>query len=111
MYIVESALFQCQHSSYSSGQVYTPNIPDFYFDNEKAAAFSTGSSGANLTTAIAGHTYIFTIPPVSAERNCTGTVIALQYCHVDRRNLNVQRREIFNLFLLSEDDDSRKIQK
>ena len=48
---------------------------------------------------------------MSAERNCTGTVVALQYCHVDTRNENVQRRLIFNLFLLSDSDEGFTINR
>ncbi len=91
-------MFQCQPSSQQSGQVYIPNIPDFYFDHEQAAALS---NGVNLTAAIKGRTYIFTISP---ESNCTGNVVAIQYCHranstlVDNRN-----RDIFTFLLLSDD--------
>ena len=75
-----SSLFQCQPSSGGDGLVYTPNIPDFYFSHENAADFRTGD-GANLTTAVNGFTYIFIIPPQSAERNCSGDVVAIQYCY------------------------------
>ena len=74
-------MFQCQSSSDGSGQVYTPNIPDFYFNDANAANFRTGRHGVtNLTTASEGAVYIFTVPPESAERNCTGIATAIQYC-------------------------------
>lgn len=75
-----SALFQCQPSSDQSGQVYTPDIPDFYFNAVNAADFRTGA-GANLTTASGGITYIFTISPELEHRNCDGNVVAIQYCY------------------------------
>ena len=65
-----------------------PNIPDFYFNHENAADFRTGG-GANLTTAVNRRTYIFTIPPESSERNCSGSVVAIQYCYQAReRDIN-----------------------
>ena len=75
-----SSLFQCQPSSGKDGLVYTPNIPDFYFSHKNAADFRTGG-GANLTTAVNRHTFILTVPPVSSERNCSGDVVAIQYCY------------------------------
>ena len=60
--------------------MYTPNIPDFYFSDVNAANLRSGG-GANLTTSRNGVTYIFTIPAESAERNCTGNVVAMQYCY------------------------------
>ena len=32
-------------------------------------------------------TYFFTIPPESAERNCSGTVVTIQFCYRIRKNL------------------------
>ena len=78
-----SSLFQCQPSTDQSGLVYTPNIPDFYFNDVNAANFRSGGA-ANLTTSSNGVTYIFTIPAESAERNCTGNVVAIQYCYETR---------------------------
>ena len=90
-----SSLFQCQPSSDESGQVYTPNIPDFYFNHENAADFITGRE-SNLTTSRNGVTYIFTIPAESAECNCTGNVVAIQYCY-ETRNGEIGSNEI-NVF-------------
>ena len=80
-----SSLFQCQPSSDVSGQVYTPNIPDFYFNDENAADFRSGDE-ENLITLRNRLTYIFTIPAESSERNCTGNVVAIQYCYETRNN-------------------------
>ena len=63
--------------------MYTPNIPDFYFNDVNAADFRS-SSGANLTTSFNGITYIFTIPAESSERSCTGNVVAIEYCYETR---------------------------
>lgn len=65
-----TSLFQCQPSSDQSGQVYTPNIPDSYFN------------GANMTSApIRGNTIIFTLPFASGQSHCRGSVVAIQYCY------------------------------
>ena len=61
--------------------MFTPNIPDFYFDHENAGNFRTANPEANLTTLSPYITYIFTIPAVSAERDCSGAVMAMQFCY------------------------------
>ena len=88
-YSQTSQLFQCQPTSDPSGRLYTPNIPNFYFNDVNAAAFRIGSS-ANLTTPTGGNRfgYIFTIP---ADRDCTGSVVALQYCY-QAKNRNIGDR-------------------
>ena len=69
------SLFQCQQQS---GQAFIPSIPDFYFIPTNAASFIS----TNLTqTAGERNAYIFTIPAQSAERICTGTIVAVQYCY------------------------------
>ena len=90
-----SLLFQCQPSTDQSGRFYTPNIPDFYFNDVNAANFRSGG-GANLTTSSIGVTYIFTIPAESSERNCTGNIVAIQYCY-ETRNVQIGSNEI-NVF-------------
>jgi hypothetical protein len=84
--------FQCQPTSDQSGDVYTPNIPDFYFNDMNAADFRA----INLTTASGRDTYIFTLPAQSAERSCTGNVVAIQYCYQARASdINI-RSDVFN---------------
>ena len=73
--------------------MYTPNIPDFYFSDVNGTDFRS-SGGANLTTSRNGVTYIFTIPAESAERNCTGNVVAMQYCY-EARNGQIGSNEIY----------------
>ena len=75
-YSASAALFQCQHSTFQDGQVFTPNIPDLYFNHTYAADMED-----LLMRPRNGLTYFFTIPPESAERNCSGTVVAIQYCY------------------------------
>ena len=79
-YSASAALYQCQHSTHQDGQVFTPNIPDYYFDHTNADNFAMGKDNL-LTQPSPGVTYFFTIPPESAERNCSGTVVAIQYCY------------------------------
>ena len=80
-YSASAALFQCQHSAHQDGQVFIPNIPDLYFDHTNAADMTS-----LLMRASNGVTYFFTIPPESAERNCSGTVVAIQYCYQVHKN-------------------------
>ena len=97
-----TSIFQCQSSSDQNGLVYTPNIPDFYFNDMNAANFRTGGR-ANLTTSQDGITYIFTIPPESPlMRNCSGTVVSLQYCYQARDSDIGRNRNIFNLLFLTQ---------
>lgn len=78
----ETNTFSCLPSTSTGTQVFlTPNIPDFYFDLENTAAFTAGAE-ANLTQSITFNTYIYTIPPQSArQRNCSGPVLAIEYCY------------------------------
>jgi hypothetical protein len=95
----QSSLFQCQQTQ--SGQVYFPNIPDFYFNHTNAADFRTGNE-ANLTTPGGGKgtAFIFSIPPKSSNRNCSGNVTALEYCYQTKKGLD-KSFDIFALLSLS----------
>ncbi len=100
-YLQSSSLFQCQSSSDQSGLVYTPNIPDFYFNHTNAADLRT--SGGSLIDSPPRvkekrATHIFTIPPGSASRNCNGSLISIQYCYRARdRDINIEQ----TIFILS----------
>ena len=95
-----SSLYQCQPSSQNSDQVFIPNIPDFYFDHASAALFR-GDGDNNLTvTGSRGRTFVFTVPAVSPERNCSGAVMSIQYCHQARANQIGQTHNIFDLITL-----------
>ena len=93
------SLYQCMHSKEQTGQVYTPNIPDFYFNDMNAANFRTGRK-ANLTAAMNRITYIFPIPSESPLRNCSGTVVSLQYCYQARNRDIGMNQSIFSLLSL-----------
>lgn len=95
-----SSLFQCQLSTEQSGQVFTPNIPDFYFNHKNIANFS----GSNLTTSRMGVTYIFTIPSMSAQRNCSGTVVAIQYCYQHSNAVMGSGRNAFHFLILTRNE-------
>ncbi len=94
--------FQCQ-SSDQSGLVYTPNIPDFYFDDVNAADFRT-SSGANLTDSANGVTHFFTVPAESASRNCSGDVVSIRYCYRARNRDIDASINIFNLLAVNRNE-------
>ena len=100
--VANPLLFRCQPStSQGSGQFFTPNIPDLYFDHENAAAFSTGDE-ANLTLSMSFITYIYTVPP---QHNCDGSVIAIEYCYIAKERHLGRERDVFDLFFLSMDED------
>lgn len=75
-------LSECQPTD-QSGEVLIPNIPDSYFTPAEAGTFRTSGT---LATSSKATTYIFTIPAESAERNCSGDVVAIQYCYEARNN-------------------------
>ena len=89
-------MFQCQLSS--EQKLYTPNIPDSYF-NHQTLQQNVNSIGE----AQSGVTYIFTTPPRSQARNCSGTVMAIQHCyHVDLTNGEIGRdQDIFEFLSAS----------
>ena len=100
-YSASAALFQCQHSTLQDGQVFIPNIPDTQFD---PARFSNnGQVNQLLTQPNPGATYFFTVPPESAERNCSGTVVAIQYCYSFYFNGNQMNRDVFSIHSVTRD--------
>ena len=98
-------VYQCQTSSDPGGLVYTPNIPDAFFDQQYAADSSTGGM-PTLIEARDGFTYFFTLPPLSPERNCSGTIVAIQFCyHADQTNFEIgEPQDIFE-FLVTDRED------
>ena len=94
-----SPLFQCQFKCPANQNrlVYTPNIPNSHFRNA-----ATNCNGASSTQPQNGFTYIFTIPSESPLRNCSGTVVSLQYCYKTINN-NSRSRNAFNFLSLSQD--------
>ena len=98
-YSASAALFQCQHSTHQDGQVFIPNIPDLYFNHTYAA-----DKINMLMRPRNGYTYYFTIPPESAERNCSGTVVAIQYCHRASQYRINYKQNVFSFRSVTRDD-------
>jgi hypothetical protein len=65
-------LYLCQPTSTpsSAGQVYTPNIPDSYFNTASLSRNTFIEAGDGLA-------YFFTVPP----RDCNGSVAAIELCY------------------------------
>ena len=89
----ESSLFQCQRTTGQSGHVFTPNIPDSYFNHVNALALT--QQGTLIPVSVQEMTiFVFTIPP---EAICSGTVLAIEFCYlafdgeIGRNNRNVFR--------------------
>ena len=57
----------------------------------------------NLTLTTNRRVYIYTIPPESAQRNCSGTVTAVVYCYrATRRNVNMmETKDAFYILSLT----------
>ena len=94
-----SSLFHCQFLSEESELVYTPNIPDSYFNDSNAARFRT-CEGGNCLARSSRRTYIFTIPSESVQCNCSGRVVSIQYCYQARDSDIGKRRNVFNFLSL-----------
>ena len=98
--------FQCQTSS--AGRVLTPNILDSYFDSVKAAEFMADGDLTVLREDMT--TYIYTLPSVSDGRNCSGTVVSIQYCYYWTGNRNANRQvTIFHLVAANIDESRRRL--
>ena len=103
-------VYQCQTSSDQRGLVYTPNISDDYFNHVFAAAASSSTNGTpRLVEARDGFTYFFTLPPQSsAARNCSGTLVAIQFCyHAELRNNEDENLQDIFEFLVTDRQDLR----
>ena len=105
-------LFNCQPSSEISGHLYTPNIPDFYFQSQNADNFRN----INITTLdierriddeLSASTYIFMLPQESETgRNCSGSIRFIQYCYeAVRRDGPPSEMIIFHLLIDTRMDD------
>ena len=89
----QSSTFQCQPSSDQGGQVYTPNIPDFYFDH-----VNVGSS-SEVTDIRAPAVYVY---PVSEDRDCSGTVVAIELCYRAFDRNQGSQQSIFTLIAMNQ---------
>ena len=93
-------LFQCQPSEDDAyGQVF-PNIPDMYFNPAQAANSLTGTIPA-LTALGANMAYVFIIPAVGSNRNCSGDVVAFEYCYRTSRTIGSGQRTVFEFLRLT----------
>ena len=93
------AQFECRPTD-QSGEFWIPNIPSSYFVPQNASTFRISDTERTLDTTDRDTTYIFTIPAESAERNCSGNILAIQYCYEARtQNLgnNIQSFNILSL--------------
>ena len=105
-----SPLFHCQFLSEESQLVYTPNIPDSYFNDSNAARFRTREGGNHLARS-SRRTYIFTIPSESVQRNCSGRVVSIQYCYQARNGDIGQTRNIFNFLSLVQEPVQNRVNR
>ena len=87
-------LFQCQSSTDQSGQIFTPNIPDLYFN---ASAIWSNRDNFTQNVPETGFTHIYTIPTDFEGHNCSGTAVAIQYCYA------ATERRPFNFLILNQD--------
>ena len=96
---VHAEIYQCRNSSERRGQIFTPNIPDMYFNPQNILP-------QQLEESMEGYTYIFPVPSQSAQgRNCSGDVAAFQYCYLSNNsNTNVDH-PVFNLYFITVDDN------
>ena len=92
------SLFQCQPSSSDqAGRVYTPNIPDFYFNHSNVAAISD---------LVSPGIYVFTFPPYESGVSCSGTVESVQACYqVEKGGKDRDSDQDVILLLLVKDND------
>ena len=94
-------MFQCQFFSEPSGFLYTPNIPDSYFNDENYRRNQIHDYDNNTVTGSRdGVTYVFTLPSESVQRNCSGRVESIQYCYQARNNDRDERQNVFNFLSL-----------
>ena len=104
-------MFQCQFSSEPSGFLYTPNIPDSYFNDENYRNNEIHDYDDNIVTGSQnGFTYIITFPSESVQRNCSGRVVSIQYCYQARNSDIDKKRHVFNLLSLVQEPVQNGVQ-
>ena len=96
----ESSLFQCQPTTDQSGHVFTPNIPDFYFDHVNALALTQQGNLTSLSVD-SGTVFVFTTPP---EATCNGTVLAVEFCYLTFDGEIDREIEVFRFASVEIDD-------
>ena len=94
----QNTAFQCQPTTDKSGHVFTPNIPDSYFDHANARALTQQGSLTSLSGG-RGTIFVFTTPP---EPTCSGgTVLAIEFCYLAFGEEIGTRREFFRFASLT----------
>ena len=93
----ESSLFQCQPTTDQSGHVFTPNIPDSYFNHANARALTQQGSLTSLSGG-KGTIFVFTTPP---EPTCSDTVLAIEFCYLTFGEEVGRRREFLRFASLT----------
>ena len=93
------SLLKCQPTSEDSEEVFLPNIPDEIFDHENISDLRTKEGIELIPTEDV--TFVFNLPPVPTERNCSGTVIAIEFCYQIRSIDITDRINVFNFLTLS----------
>ncbi len=96
--VIVSALFEC--TAEENGLVSTPNIPDSYFNHSRAGELRTQHIPTLMQTT-AGFTYVFTVPSVGTQRNCSGNVMALEYCYEAGNEDVGMKRDLFYFLSLT----------
>lgn len=90
-------IFQCQPTTDGSGLVYTPNIPDSVFEPATLRRTSLANSDASGSTI-----YIFPLPVESAQRNCSGNVVAIRHCYKGRNRHKNNLQNVFNFYAMNQ---------
>ena len=72
-----SSFFQCRRLS--DTQVFTPNINGRFFQRDH---LSTSFNNGDVETLVRNRTYIYPSKPVEVQPNCTGPVVAINYCYL-----------------------------
>ena len=104
-------MFQCQFSSEPSGFLYTPNIPDSYFNNENYRRNEIHDYDDNIVTGSRnGFTYVFTLPSESVQRNCSGRVESIQYCYQARDSDIGHTKDVFKFLSLVQEPVQGEVQ-
>ena len=99
-YAQNTALFECQPTTDQSGQVFTPNISDSYFNQVSAVELTQQGNLIRQSEEI-GTIFVFTTPP---EPTCSGTVMAFEFCYMTAAGqIGRTDKNVFRFVSLSRD--------
>ena len=93
-------LFQCRPSENDAYGPVFPNIPDTYFNSAEAANSLTGPI-PDLTALVFSIVYVFVVPQVGPNRDCSGNVMAIEYCYRTSRTIGNGQKTVFEFLLLT----------